>query len=110
MSAPRTEPGPPPAFAAALASLPPLEQRVIRRWLAVHGLEVDELAAWPDLRRVVASVAVVDLARGDDGGRDPAFQRIAAALGLNGAAILRSWYRVQERALRQSVTGEGDQP
>jgi hypothetical protein len=91
---------PKPDLDLALATLPAADRATVARWLDMLGMEPDELAAVPPLRRVVAMVAALALAarmREAGMGRQEAFREAASCLGAGD--ISRSWFRWQRRAL-----------
>jgi hypothetical protein len=97
-----------PDYALVLAALPPDDREAVERWLAVLGLEPEELGAAPALRQLVSMLAVlyVRAGMGGDLSRDASFQEAAGVLGLNGSSLQRTWHRWQERAARQFVSDE----
>jgi hypothetical protein len=93
-------------YAAALATLPASDRATVDGWLQVLGMEPDELAAVPPLRKLVCMIAALRLMAdmGDIDGREARFNEAAAAFGVNGESLARSWYRWQKNAVRQFVS------
>lgn len=90
----------------ALDVLGESDRATVVRWLAMLGMEPEDLDAVPALRQMVdmvASMALVGRMTGHP--REAAYREAAAILGCGDQ--LRTWYRWQNNVARQLVRPNG---